>query len=195
MTPRIERKPPAASSASSIDTFRTLSMKVSCAPSRTACAKRCCAAMAPSAQAGTNVHVVGFDRNILLPGLDPPVVRTGKAVGGSGRRLPIPDPEVLAAVTEQVSLARVRELDLLLRPGMGRRKLLCGCRGRGPGHSGRRALRAGRDGIHQPAQAVVALDGRVLDLLSAIRAFLHRRLPPVRGLHATSEGGAKANTK
>src|SRR4029450_12893686 len=187
MRPRIERNPPAASSASSIDTFRTFSTKVSCASSRTACARRWCSAMAVSTQAGAKVHVVGLDRDILLPGLHPPVVRTREAVGGSGRRVPVPDPEELAAVAEQVSLARVRELDLLLGLGLGRGELLGGelarggtrlWRARGPSHAGGWSLRSGRNGVHQPGQAVSAPDGLVVDFLHAVRAFLHRCVPP-----------------
>ena len=62
--------------------------------------------------------VVFGDRDVLLPGLNPPVVRTREPIGGAGRRLAVPDPEVLAAVAEQVPLARMGELDLLVGTGL-----------------------------------------------------------------------------
>src|SRR5439155_25244972 len=97
------------------------------------------------AQAGAKVHVVRLDRHVLLPGLDPPVVRTREPVGGSGRRLPVPDPEVLTAVAEQVPLTRMGELDLLVGAGLGRGELLRGRRRPGHRYTGWRGLCTGRD--------------------------------------------------
>ena len=58
-----------------------------------------------------------LDRGVAGPRRGPPVVVAREGLDGLLRRVPVPDPEMIRRVPEQVARARVRELDLGLRSG------------------------------------------------------------------------------